>query len=229
MSADWLADTVLYEIYPQSFADSDGDGIGDLRGVIEHLDDRRDLAEGAPVDGCHLPRHRHRPRGPRTDQPPTFADSFLVIMAEHASLFDNHAAGILPFQPPVEPFFDAEGRGSTQLFLHGWDDALTADPDRLVILSSADHGFNRLACGPRTPEQLGAALTFLLTWGSVPCLYYGDEIGMRYLPNLPDVEGAVCSPSYNRAGCRTPMQWDATPQRRLLHRSPLTALPPRRS
>ena len=60
-------------------------------------------------------------------------------------------------------------------------------------------------------EQLGPALTFLLTWGSVPCLYYGDEIGMRYLPDTPDAEGAICNPSYNRAGCRTPMQWDDTP------------------
>jgi hypothetical protein len=38
MTADWPADAVLYEIYPQSVADSDGDGVGDLRGVIEHLD-----------------------------------------------------------------------------------------------------------------------------------------------------------------------------------------------
>ena len=38
MTTDWLRDAVIYEIYPQSFADSDGDGIGDLRGVIEHLD-----------------------------------------------------------------------------------------------------------------------------------------------------------------------------------------------
>ena len=38
MSGDWLADAVLYEIYPQSFADANGDGIGDLRGVIDHLD-----------------------------------------------------------------------------------------------------------------------------------------------------------------------------------------------
>ncbi len=38
MTADWLRDAVIYEIYPQSFADSDGDGIGDLRGVIDHLD-----------------------------------------------------------------------------------------------------------------------------------------------------------------------------------------------
>ncbi|RYZ26641.1 MAG: hypothetical protein EOP01_08765 [Propionibacteriaceae bacterium] len=55
------------------------------------------------------------------------------------------------------------------------------------------------------------ALTFLLTWGSVPCIYYGDEIGMRYLPDMPDVEGAICNPAYNRAGCRTPMQWDDSP------------------
>ena len=38
MGGEWLADAVLYEIYPQSFADSDGDGVGDLRGVIDRLD-----------------------------------------------------------------------------------------------------------------------------------------------------------------------------------------------
>jgi maltose alpha-D-glucosyltransferase/alpha-amylase len=34
----WLADAVFYQIYPQSFADSGGDGIGDLTGITEHLD-----------------------------------------------------------------------------------------------------------------------------------------------------------------------------------------------
>src|SRR3982750_2176306 len=38
MGGQWLQDAVLYEVYPQSFADSDGDGVGDLRGVIDRLD-----------------------------------------------------------------------------------------------------------------------------------------------------------------------------------------------
>jgi glycosidase len=38
MGSDWLHDAVMYEVYPQSFSDSKGDGIGDLRGVIERLD-----------------------------------------------------------------------------------------------------------------------------------------------------------------------------------------------
>jgi len=34
----WWKSAVVYQIYPRSFADADGDGMGDLRGVIGHLD-----------------------------------------------------------------------------------------------------------------------------------------------------------------------------------------------
>ena len=34
----WLNDAVFYEIYPQSFKDTNSDGIGDIEGIIEKLD-----------------------------------------------------------------------------------------------------------------------------------------------------------------------------------------------
>ena len=36
--AAWWQRGAIYQIYPRSFADASGDGVGDLRGVIEHLD-----------------------------------------------------------------------------------------------------------------------------------------------------------------------------------------------
>jgi oligo-1,6-glucosidase/alpha-glucosidase len=42
-AAPWWQRTVVYQIYPRSFADSNGDGIGDLQGIIDRLDYLRDL------------------------------------------------------------------------------------------------------------------------------------------------------------------------------------------
>ena len=39
----WLKDAVFYEIYPQSFYDTNGDGIGDFPGIIAKLDYIKDL------------------------------------------------------------------------------------------------------------------------------------------------------------------------------------------
>jgi alpha-glucosidase len=45
--ADWWRNAVIYEIYPRSFADTNGDGIGDLNGITEHLDYLKDLGVDA--------------------------------------------------------------------------------------------------------------------------------------------------------------------------------------
>ena len=51
--------------------------------------------------------------------------------------------------------------------------------------------------------ELKLAFAFIFTMPGVPYLYYGDEIGMRYL-ELATKEGG-----YFRTGSRTPMQWNS--------------------
>lgn len=52
-------------------------------------------------------------------------------------------------------------------------------------------------------DSLKVAFAFLLSMPGAPFIYYGDEIGMRYVENLTSVEGG-----YGRTGSRSPMQWD---------------------
>ncbi|MBN9225338.1 MULTISPECIES: alpha-glucosidase [unclassified Microbacterium] len=43
----WFKEAVFYQVYPRSFQDSDGDGIGDLRGILHRLDHLKDLGVDA--------------------------------------------------------------------------------------------------------------------------------------------------------------------------------------
>ena len=74
----WLEDAVFYEIYPQTFYDSNGDGIGDLPGIIAKLDYLQSLGVNAlwlnpcfdvALPGCRLRRQRLSTRWPRATAP----------------------------------------------------------------------------------------------------------------------------------------------------------------
>jgi maltose alpha-D-glucosyltransferase/alpha-amylase len=51
-------------------------------------------------------------------------------------------------------------------------------------------------------SEIKLAYCLIFTMPGVPFLYYGDEIGMRFIEGLPSKEGG-----YDRTGSRTPMQW----------------------
>ena len=47
MKNKWYKEAVFYQIYPRSFKDSDGDGVGDIRGIISKIDYLADLGVDA--------------------------------------------------------------------------------------------------------------------------------------------------------------------------------------
>ena len=54
---EWWKNAVIYQVYPKSFQDSNGDGIGDIKGIISRLDYLRTLG----IDAIWLsPVYRRR-------------------------------------------------------------------------------------------------------------------------------------------------------------------------
>lgn len=100
-----------------------------------------------------------------------------------------------------KPFFAGEGDVSEFIrkYLSSYGKAAGKG---LICIPSGNHDMDRLA---RTihGDKLKVAFAFLLTMPGVPFIYYGDEIGMRYVEGLASVEGG-----YGRTGSRSPMQWD---------------------
>ncbi|MCW5882128.1 MAG: alpha-glucosidase [Anaerolineae bacterium] len=93
MKKAWWKEAVVYQIYPRSFYDSNGDGIGDLRGILQKLDYLKDLG----VDVVWLsPVYQ----SPNDDNGYDISD-YRNIMAEFGTLADweellaeMHARGI---------------------------------------------------------------------------------------------------------------------------------------
>ena len=58
MTQPWWRTSVVYQVYPRSFADSNGDGVGDLPGLIDRLDHIHTLGADvlwvSPVSYTHL-------------------------------------------------------------------------------------------------------------------------------------------------------------------------------
>ena len=99
-------------------------------------------------------------------------------------------------------YFCADSGTGIDKFLDDWLPSYKATrKDGLYCLITCNHDTIRPSAG-LTPDELKIAYAMLFTLPGAPFVYYGDEIGMRYLP-LPTKEGG-----YFRTGSRTPMQWD---------------------
>lgn len=102
-----------------------------------------------------------------------------------------------------EPFFSKEGKGTAaEFFKHYMECTKETAGKGQICLPSGNHDIPRISyyCDD---VQRKLVYAFMMSMPTVPFIYYGDEIGMKYLPGLKSVEGG-----YSRTGTRTPMQWD---------------------
>ena len=119
-------------------------------------------------------------------------------------LFQKESWRILNGVSEGHSYFDAEGKGDITAFLKSYMDQYTKTVGKgYISLPLGNHDNARLG-NRRTDKELEIIYAFGFTMPGVPFLYYGNEIGMRQLPNdWPQVEGAY----QPRNGARTPMQW----------------------
>ena len=118
-----------------------------------------------------------------------------------AEEYEPHTDVLKPGTP--RSFFSRESSGNSRDFMDEVDALLAHDGgEARFTIVTGDHDETRL-CRCRTVEELKTAFTFIFTMPGRPLLYYGDEIGMRYLPQVGNIEG-----SYQRGGSRSPMQWE---------------------
>ncbi len=139
----------------------------------------------------------------------------------YSSLFFNGHGTLPPPTGQTYCYFDAEGQGSLEVFQQSYSEQRAATADKgLITLPVGCHDFQRLRCAPRGWDELRCAWVFFMTQAGPPTIYYGEEIGMRYVEGVPSKEGSLLdgiaavnagtSGLGERAGTRTPMQWDAS-------------------
>ena len=104
-----------------------------------------------------------------------------------------------------EPYFSGRGKGDISEFVQKYiENYEKSEKKGLICIPSGNHDMDRLARSLHG-DELKVAFAFLLSMPGAPFIYYGDEIGMRYVEGLKSVEGG-----YNRTGSRSPMQWDGS-------------------
>ena len=99
--------------------------------------------------------------------------------------------------------FDPNGLGNPKKYVHDYLNWYTQIKG-LGLLGNitCNHDFPRLS-PMYSQRQLKIIIPYLIFLPGVFFLYYGDEIGQKFIPNMVSVEGG-----FSRTGTRIPMYWD---------------------
>ncbi|MBQ0892844.1 glycoside hydrolase family 13 protein [Micromonospora sp. U56] len=214
--ADWWRSAVVYQVYVRSFADADGDGVGDLRGIRERLPYLRDLG----IDALWLTPFYTSPQvdagydvadyrdvdplfGTLTDFDAMITDAHALGLRIIIDLVPNHTSSAHPWfqaalaagpgSPERELYLFADGRGEHgELPPNDWESifggpAWTRVPDGQWYLHLFDPAQPDLNWRhPRVRAEFENVLRFWLDRG-VDGFRIDVAHGMIKAEGLPDV------------------------------------------
>lgn len=101
------------------------------------------------------------------------------------------------------PYFSRKGMGNAKAFIDYYKKCYEPTNGKgMICMPSGNHDMERLTKW-LDEEEVKIVFAFILSLPGAPFIYYGDELGMRYLADVVSVEGG-----YIRTGSRSPMQWD---------------------
>ena len=160
-----------------------------------------------------------------------------------------------PFVPTIEKTAHYAGEGKLHTAFHFFYDDMSLIPKwganhfrrqmlelgkasssvYLPALAMSNHDSTRAAsryCRGEDDANAKLAMAMLLTMRGTPFIYYGEEIGMRNISlsrkEIMDPVGKYYWPIIKgRDGCRAPMQWNDSRQRRLLDRQAVAQASPK--
>ena len=187
-TANWWKEAVVYQVYPRSYQDSNGDGVGDLRGLISRLDYIKSLGVNViwlnPIYGS-----------PNDDNGYDISD-YRAIMKDFGTMADFDALLKGMHQRGLKVVLDLVVNHSSDE--HAWfkqaRSARTSPYRDYYHWWPAEKGWGTIYLGnhdqPRMVTRGGddrpafrapsakLLTTFLLTMRGTPYYYGGDELGM---------------------------------------------------
>lgn len=172
---------IIYQIYLRSYQDSDGDGIGDTKGLIQRLDYLSDLGidtigissieEGKKIEDFDVLKSACEEKG-------------IQVMSDVTLNLDFFE---LPFKARA---FSA---------------AMKNAPEQPVYALNYQDGIRHMTRYGNSLEKARLLAMFLLTLRGTPVIYYGEEIGMKDA-SPPNFWALLTRTGEN--GSRAPMQWE---------------------
>ncbi len=134
-----------------------------------------------------------------------FHADFYHWFSGYNDLLQKESWRILNGYSEGHSFFDREGKGNIKYFMDQYLEQYNKTKEMgYIILPLGNHDVSRLNIR-RSEREIEMIFAFSLAMPGIPFIYYGNEIGMRQLYDLPNVEGAYKP----RAGARIPMQWNS--------------------